>query len=122
MLREFTCICCPNGCTMEAVVEDGVLTKIAGNLCKRGRTYVEQELIAPTRTISTSVRVDDGELPLVSVRLTAPIPRERIFDAMAEIRKQRLTAPVVTGQVIIKDVLGMQSDVIATKTVRKAEP
>ena len=69
------------------------------------------------RNIATSVLVKGGELPLVSVRLTDPIPKERIFDAMAEIRRCRLTAPVMTGDVVIKGILGYDSDVIVTKEV-----
>ena len=124
MHRVFTCILCPNGCEIEAEIEeigakaeDGVIASIQGNLCDKGRVYVEQEVFRPKRNIASSVLVDGGELPLVSVRLTAPIPKERIFDVMAEIRKQRLAAPVQRGQVVIQDVMGLGSDVITTKHV-----
>jgi len=121
----FTCTLCPNGCEIEAEIGtevgdkpgDGVIASVRGNLCDKGRGYVEQEVSHPKRNIASSVLVDGGELPLVSVRLTAPIPKERIFDAMAEIRKQRLLAPIARGQVVIHDVLGLGSDVIATKSV-----
>lgn len=121
MNRVFTCILCPNGCEIEAEIgdksPDSVIASMRGNLCDKGRGYVEQEVLHPMRNIASSVLVDGGELPLVSVRLTAPVPKERIFDAMAEIRKQRLAAPVARGQVVIHDVLGLGSDVIATKSV-----
>ena len=64
--------------------------------------------------------VTGGELPLVSVRLDKPIPKGRIFDVMRQIQKQRLTAPVQAGQIVIENVLGLQSNVIATKYVGKA--
>ena len=56
-------------------------------------------------------------LPLASVRLTAPIPKGRIFDAMAEIRKCTLTAPVESGTVVIHNLLGCDTDVIVTKDI-----
>ena len=117
MTRAFTCILCPNGCEIEATLESGNIAGVKGNLCDKGRDYVAQELFHPTRNIASSVLVSGGEIPLVSVRLTTPIPKERIFDVMAEIKKKRLTAPVRSGQVVIENVLGLGSDVIATKTI-----
>lgn len=117
MTRTFTCILCPNGCEIEATLDNGRITSIEGNLCDKGRGYVEQEILRPVRNIASSVLVSGGELPLVSVRLTAPVPKERVFDVMAEIKKQRLVAPVRRGQVVIANVLGLGSDVIATKAV-----
>lgn len=55
--------------------------------------------------------------PLASVRLTNPIPRDRIFDAMGEIKKCTLTAPVKAGTVVIPHLLGYDADVIVTKSV-----
>lgn len=122
MLREFTCIICPNGCEIRAEIEAGAdnaadIRSIEGALCPKGKAYVEQELTAPRRNIATSVLVKGGDLPLASVRLTAPIPKPRIFDAMSEIRKCRLTAPVEAGTVVIHHLLGYDVDVIATKSV-----
>lgn len=117
MTRTFTCILCPNGCEIEATIENGDVVSISGNLCDKGKGYVRQEVLHPMRNIASSVLVDGGELPLVSVRLTAPIPKERIFDVMGEIKKQRLTAPVHCGLVVIQNVLGLGSGVIATKAV-----
>ena len=51
------------------------------------------------------------------VRLTNPIPRDRIFDAMQEIKKCTLTAPVKAGTVVISRLLGYDTDVIVTKSV-----
>lgn len=102
------------------MVEGGDIASIQGNLCDKGRDYVTQEVLHPMRNIASSVLVDGGELPLVSVRLSAPISKERIFDVMAEIKKQRLSAPVRRGKVVIQNVLGLGSDVIATKSVGAA--
>lgn len=124
MKREFICIMCPNGCRVEVTYEpaasDGeppVIISTYGNLCPRGAGYARQELIDPRRTIASSILVEGGELPLASVRLTAPIPKDRIMDAMAEIRRYKVTAPVKAGTVVIHDLFGLGSDVIVTKTV-----
>lgn len=121
MNREFTCVVCPNGCQISAeyTVESGVVSvnKISGNTCPRGEEYVKQEIIDPRRTVATSVLVLNGELPLVSVRTTKAIPKNRIFDVMNEIHKYHISAPAVAGTVLIKNILGLDSDVVITKNV-----
>ncbi|MCI8829553.1 MAG: DUF1667 domain-containing protein [Lachnospiraceae bacterium] len=119
MLREYTCIICPNGCEIQADVENGKILSITGNICPKGESYVEQELTDPRRNIATSILVKNGELPLASVRLTNPIPKGEIGKAMEEIRKISLEAPVKAGTIVISGILGYESDVIVTKTVER---
>lgn len=117
MTKTYTCIICPNGCEIAAEYEGAQLLSCSGNLCPRGKEYVRQELHDPRRTISSSVLVLGGVLPLASVRLTKPVPRDRIFDVMEEIRRIRLNAPVRAGEVLISDILGLGSDLITTRNV-----
>ncbi|MBQ0001740.1 MAG: DUF1667 domain-containing protein [Clostridiales bacterium] len=120
MTKDFTCIICPNGCEIRAELQDNKIISITGNTCDKGADYVTQELTAPKRTVTSSVTVLNGELPLASVRTSGPVPKERIFDVMAEIRKVSLTAPVEAGTVVISDVLGCGCDVIVTKAVSRS--
>ena len=67
MLREYTCIICPNGCDIRAQIEereDGTrrICSVEGAACPKGRAYVEQEVTAPQRNIATSVLVKGGIL------------------------------------------------------------
>lgn len=117
MLKEYTCIICPNGCDIEAEIEDGKIIALDGAGCNRGYDYVEQELTDPHRNIASSILLEGGELPLVSVRLSKPIPKGKIFEVIKVIKKARLKAPVYVGQVAISNVLGLDSDVIVTKNV-----
>ena len=121
MKRSFTCIVCPNGCEIEAEYDGATVTRVSGQLCPKGEAYVTQELTDPRRTIATSVRVLGGAMPLASVRLTQPIPKNRILDVMAEIRKRTLTAPTHMHELVIGNVLGLGSDVIVTKNVPAAD-
>lgn len=123
MLKEFTCIVCPNSCDITVELEGHELRCVTGADCKRGTEYVKQELTAPVRTISTSVAVKNGTMPLTSVRLDRAIPKEQIFAVMNEIRKVKLEAPVSIGDCVIQDVLGSGSNVIVTKNVEvRLEP
>lgn len=117
MLREYTCIICPNGCELTAEIADGKLVAVEGAACRRGRDYVEQELTDPRRNIASSILLEGGELPLASVRLSKPIPKAKIGAVMAAIKAARLQAPVRAGQVAIANVLGLGSDVIVTRHV-----
>lgn len=119
MIKDFTCIICPNGCDLKATVVDGAVEKTEGALCKRGHEYVVQEITAPKRNIASSVKVNGGELPLASVRLSSPIPKEKIFDVMNEIKKVEVSAPTHIGQIVIENVLGLNSNVIITKNISK---
>lgn len=119
MLKKYTCIICPNGCEIEAEIENGEIVAVSGATCPKGEAYVRQEITAPQRNIATSILVKNGELPLASVRLTRAIPRERIFDAMQVIRTVVVEAPVQAGTVVVEKILGYDSDVIVTKSVAR---
>lgn len=119
-IRELTCIQCPMGCQLTVTV-DGENVTVEGNTCPRGAVYGKKEVTAPTRTVTSTVVVEGGELPRVSVKTATDIPKGMIFAVMEKIRAARVTAPVNIGDVIIENAAGSGSDVIATKTVRKAE-
>ena len=51
------------------------------------------------------------------VRVSGPIPKERIFDVMAQIDLVLLKERVGRGAVIISDVCGLGVDVISTSNV-----
>ena len=119
MLKEYTCIICPNSCDIEVLFENNKVISVEGALCPRGKTYIDNELYNPIRNISTSIKLKNGQLPLASVKLTHSIPKDKIFDVMKEIKKIKINAPVHIGQVVIKNVLGLDSDVIITKDIDK---
>lgn len=117
MLKNYTCIMCPSGCDITVEFEKVKILSVEGATCKRGNEYVKQEITNPHRNISSSILIEGGVLPLASVRLTSPIPKNKIFDVMEVIKKIRLIAPVCQGQVVIENVLGQGSNVIVTKNV-----
>ena len=54
--RQLTCIGCPMGCQLIATLENGVVTSVTGNTCKRGDSYARKECVAPARTVTGTVR------------------------------------------------------------------
>lgn len=117
MNKSLTCVICPNGCQLFVEYENETILSVDGALCPKGHQYAEQEILNPKRNIASSIRVIGGTSPLVSVRLTGPIPKNRIFDVMAKIKNVTIDAPVSIGQILIPNVLGLGQDVIATKQI-----
>lgn len=114
--RELTCIRCPLGCQLTVMISGGGVA-VTGNTCPRGAEYGEKEVTFPTRTVTSSIRVEGGELPLVSVKTAEEVPKDRIFDVMRVIKAAKVSAPVKTGDVLIEDAAGTGINIIATKTV-----
>ncbi len=117
--RDLTCIVCPVGCRLQAVVEDDQLVDVQGNSCKRGAQYALDELCAPRRTVTSTARVDRGFLPLVPVRTREPIPKDKIGQVLIEIAKTRIEAPVRVHQVVAANVAGTGVDVIASRSMSR---
>jgi len=113
--RHFICVTCPVGCAIEAAVEDGELREITGQACKRGIAFVREELTAPKRMLTTTVRVKGGVLPLVPVRSTAALPKELLLPVAALLRGVALEAPVREHQVVVSNVLDTGVDIIASR-------
>ena len=119
-MKEMTCIVCPNGCRM--IIDDtGNEIKVSGNKCKRGYDFALSELTHPMRTICSTVRTIFEEVPVVPVRVSKEIPKEKMFDIMKEINKVVVKERKQTGDVVIKNVLGTGADVIITSNVLKGE-
>lgn len=115
-MKEFNCINCPRGCLLHVEEVDGEFV-VTGNTCIRGHDFAISEMTCPKRTICSSVKTIFADVPVLPVRVSADIPKERIFDVMAEINKIMLTERVGRGDVIIRDVLGLGADVISTSDV-----
>lgn len=115
-MKELVCIVCPRGCTM-TLEGEGKDVKVSGNSCKRGAEFAVSEMTEPKRTICTTVRTAFPDVPVLPVRVSKEIPKDKIFDVMAEINKVAVKKKVKRGAVIIKDVLGLGADIIATSGV-----
>ena len=115
--KNLICINCPLGCPLTVTLENGEIKAVSGNTCPRGDAYARKELTAPTRIVTSTVKVRGGRLAVASVKTAAGIPKGSIFDCMKAIRNVELDAPVVIGQVVLADVCGTGVDIVATKNV-----
>lgn len=120
--REIICIVCPRGCRIHAALEEGAVKDLSGFGCKRGETYARAECIAPTRTLTTTMRVTGGMLPLLPVRSQTPVPKERLFDFIQAVNAAHVCAPVHIGEVVLENVLGTGINLIASRDLLRKQP
>lgn len=117
MIKNIVCVACPMGCPITVdISETGEVLNVTGNTCPRGKAYAITECTAPTRMLTSTVRVNGGRVAMVPVKTSVPIPKGKMFEIMKEINKAEVDAPVKIGQVIIENVLGTGADIIATNT------
>lgn len=113
MKKELICITCPNGCHLSVEGEGENLT-VTGNRCPRGAAFAKQELLHPMRTICSTVRTTDPDVPVIPVRVDREIPKEKIFDVMREINRITVTEVKVRGDVLVTKIAGTDANLIVT--------
>lgn len=108
--KQLTCIVCPMGCSLNVTLDDGKVVSVEGNTCPRGEKYAVAEFTNPQRTITTTMKCDNGEV--LPVKTDRTIPKDKMLDCMKIINSNIVHLPVSVGDVIIKDVFG--SNIVAT--------
>jgi CxxC motif-containing protein len=91
--KRFTCIVCPACCDLET---DGV--DVNGARCPKGEAFARQEMVAPLRVITTTVRSETSKgLRMVPVKTTCPVPLALIPEVMKQVKALRLSEIPVIG-------------------------
>ncbi len=117
--KNFICIRCPRGCEIATSLDGmGSIMEISGNVCKLGEEYVKTELSDPRRILTTTVRVRNGNHPLVPVWTEKPIPKDKIFDLASELQEKTLQAPVKSGQIVLENIYGLGINIITSGSVK----
>ena len=108
--KSITCVICPNSCVVKVKYEGENIIDVSGTNCERGLKYASAEAIHPVRSLSSTVRCEDGHV--VAVKTNVPVPKENVYDVMWEIN--HLVAPnnISFGDVVIKNVCSLDADVV----------
>lgn len=117
--KILTCINCPMGCALTALMEGDKVVSVSGNTCSRGESYAIKEMTNPTRIVTSTVRVTGGKSDTVSVKTKEDIPKGKIFDCIRELKNVSVQAPVRIGDVIVANIAGTGIDIVATGHVAK---
>ena len=92
-MKELVCIVCPRGCRLSVDDENG----------------------APTRVITSTVRISGAAYSRCPVKTAGAIPKNLISDAMALLDGVELSSPVRTGDTVIENVLGTGVNFVVTR-------
>lgn len=123
---QFNCTTCPSECLLTVEVErdsnDALMEvrSVTGNSCPRGDTFAHQELTCPMRVLTTTVAVSDGDEALLPVRTVEAIPLALHAHAMDLIRGVVVDAPIRMGDVVLKNLLDTNINLIASMDIDRA--
>lgn len=112
MKQEMICIVCPMGCH---IAVDKETLEVTGNACPRGAVYGKEELTAPKRVVTSTVRIKNAIDNRCPVKTNGSIPKELNFECMNELKKIDLISPVKRGDVVIANIFNTGVDVVVTK-------
>ena len=115
-MKRMTCITCPIGCRVSVEMVNGV-HKFFGNQCRRGAEFVKTELIAPLRSLTTTVRTSFHGIPVLPVRTNREVPKEKIPEIMRELSKITVMKKIGIGEKVAVNISGTGCDIIATSNM-----
>jgi len=118
VMKVIRCIICPTGCQIQAISKGSDIV-FEGYTCKRGLEYAQQEYFEPKRILTTTIRVENGFLPLIPVRTDKPILKEKLSEALIEIAKTKVNAPIKMGEILIENILSLEANIIASRDLTK---
>lgn len=113
-MKELICIVCPKGCHLKVEESQMIVT---GYSCLRGKEYAINELTNPQRMVTSTVKLISNDLKRLPVVTNKPIPKDKIFEVMNEINKVTVKAPIKIGDIIIENILGLNVNIIASRTI-----
>lgn len=113
--KQLTCMQCPLGCALEVCLDEaGAVVHVTGQSCRRGTGFARQEAVPPVRVLTLTIPVP-GALEPLSVKTTAPIPRDLIPAAAEAIHRLSPQLPIAAGTVLETNICDSGADVVATK-------
>lgn len=116
--KKLICVNCPKGCHITVELEDDKPVNVSGYSCQQGMKYAMQETVDPMRVLTSTVKIENGTLNVIPVITDHEIPLRLWKEAMKEISKVSVKAPVKQGQIIIEDFLHTGVNLLASRTVR----
>ncbi len=120
MRKELVCIVCPRSCRM-TITSEGDELVVTGNTCKRGKEFAINEMTDPRRTVCTTVRTSFPSVPVLPVRVSGAIPKNKIFDLMREVNRITVSKRIGREEVVVPNILDLGVDLIATSNILKDE-
>ncbi|MDA3732997.1 DUF1667 domain-containing protein [Niameybacter massiliensis] len=113
MERQLICIVCPKGCRLTVSGEETL--SVTGNTCPKGAEYGVKEVTAPTRVVTSTVKIEGSIHPTLPVKTNGDIPKQMIPECMEVINSLTVQSPVKMGDVLVADLLGTGVELVASR-------
>lgn len=117
--KELVCVNCPKGCRITVTLEDGKVKEIWGFSCDKGKQYAAQETTRPMRILTTTVRIEGARLRVLPVITDKEIPLDQMQEAMKQVRKITVQAPIKVSDIIVRNFLGTDANLVASRSMEK---
>ena len=105
------CLVCPKSCLLSLTENNG---------CARGLEFAKKELTDPERMLTSTMRLDRGVLPLVSVRSDRPVKKNELRALIQQLDSMVVPAPVSSGQILVSGLGENKVNIMATRTIEKS--
>ena len=90
---------------------------IEGNKCSRGLEYAKSAYKTSPQVLFGRCLLSNASMGRLPVKTSRPIPENLKNQVMEQIRNTSIKAPVVKGQIIIKNILNLNIDVVSMRKV-----
>jgi len=110
---DLVCIGCPKGCHLH--VDETNDYEVTGYGCNIGKEYGRNELLNPTRVLTTTVKINNGIHNRLPVRSNNPLPKEKLLEASLSLNNIVVTSPIKKGDIIVKNILNTGVDIISSR-------
>lgn len=112
------CKVCPIGCNLQITINENEIS-VDGNKCNRGKEYAINEVLQPSRIITSRVLLENGPMSRLPVKTIGVIPSDLVDDCMELIKITKVSAPISKGDIIIENILDIGVDLIAARRVNR---
>lgn len=114
---EKICIVCPRGCHLNYEYDQEEQLVITNNGCNRGPEYLAQELVLPKRMLTTTVRVEGGDLPVVPVYASEYVAKDDVEAFIAYLKDISVTAPIKCNTLLVSEINGKEVKILASRDI-----
>ena len=119
MERKMVCISCPLGCRLAVRWNNDEDITVTGNRCAKGESYAREEILAPKRVVTATVRTGAESGRRLPVKTSASLLKEHIPALLDRLYRLEVPLPVACGEVLIEDIAGTGVDLVATRSLQE---
>lgn len=119
--QQMICILCPIGCMLDITTIPDIKDEyiIIGNKCTKGMKYAREEMINPTRILTTTIKITNTSDSRLPVRTAHAIPKIKIMECMDILNELCVEAPIEMGDIIVENILETGVNVVASKCMKR---